>query len=161
MGGLISRVCIKGRNFQVSSKLKQIISFSRMPVENRMEHWDGRWEEGKTGWHKTDVNPVLAAHHPKLLTQTGRRVLVPLCGKTLDMKWLYDSGHTVVGIEGILKPVLEFFSEQQLEFNIKELPWAKIYQTQDERLKIYVCDLFNMDVEHMGKFDAVWDRGSL
>jgi len=99
-----------------------------MGVENRMDRWDGSWNEGRTGWQLSDVNPVLAAHHSKFLTQTGRRILVPLCGKTLDMKWMYDNGHTVVGIEGIVKPVLEFFSEQQLEFNIKELSWAKIYQ---------------------------------
>merc|ERR1739838_910259 len=126
-----------------------------------MEHWDGRWDEGKTGWHKSDVNPVLAAHHPKLLPESGKRVLVPLCGKTLDMKWLYDNGHSVVGIEGILKPALEFFEEQKLEYKIQELSWAKIYKTPDERLKIYVCDLFNIDEQQMGQFDAVWDRGSL
>ncbi|MPC40763.1 Thiopurine S-methyltransferase [Portunus trituberculatus] len=33
--------------------------------------------------------------------------------------------------------------------------------TEDDRLRMYCCDIFKMDMESLGKFDAVWDRASL
>ena len=35
------------------------------------------------------------------------------------------------------------------------------FQSDDGRLMIYCCDLFKVDATAIGKFDAVWDRGSL
>ena len=34
------------------------------------------------------------------------------------------------------------------------------FQTPDEQLQIYVCDLFSVNKQKLGTFDAVWDKGS-
>jgi thiopurine S-methyltransferase len=34
-------------------------------------------------------------------------------------------------------------------------------QTTDERLEIFICDMMETDPTKFGKFDLIWDRGSL
>ncbi|XP_045110615.1 probable thiopurine S-methyltransferase isoform X2 [Portunus trituberculatus] len=132
-----------------------------MSGENRMDTWQERWKEGRTGWQLSDVHFGLENHASKLLPKPERRILVPLCGKTVDIEWLYREGHTVVGIEGIEQPIVEFFSERNLPYTTDHLTWAKVFKTEDDRLRMYCCDIFKMDMESLGKFDAIWDRGSL
>lgn len=94
---------------------------------------------------------------------------------------IYDQGHEVVGLDGVEKPILEFFQEQGLNFSkgneggfqfyvvsfFNLLSFLSIYlkfcssQSDDGRLKIYHSDLFALQPEVCGKFDAVWDRGSM
>ncbi|KAG0706994.1 Thiopurine S-methyltransferase [Chionoecetes opilio] len=132
-----------------------------MSVENRLDTWNDRWNRGATGWQLSDLNFALENHASKLLPKPGRRILVPLCGKTVDLEWFYREGHTVVGIEGVEQAIVEFFTESNLPYITEQTTWAKVYKTEDDRLKIYCCDLFKMDLKSLGKFDAIWDRGSL
>lgn len=127
----------------------------------RLASWSTRWAENKTGWHLDDVNFALRNHSSLLLPSAQRRVLVPLCGKSLDLKWFYDAGHNVVGIEGVEKPVVEFYKEHNIPYVIEPFPGGKLYKSKDGRLHIYCCDLFTLDAATLGKFDSVWDRGSL
>ena len=55
------------------------------------EDWLDRWEKGRTGWHEVDGNSGLKAHW----RASSGSVLVPLCGKTLDLVWLAKRGHDV------------------------------------------------------------------
>ncbi|XP_045110632.1 thiopurine S-methyltransferase-like isoform X2 [Portunus trituberculatus] len=129
--------------------------------ENRMVTWQERWRQRRTSWHLPDLHFDLENHASKLLPKPERRILVPLCGKSVDVEWLYREGHTVVGIEGIEQPIVEFFSERNLPYTTDHLTWAKVFKTEDDRLRMYCCDIFKMDMESLGKFDAVWDRASL
>ncbi|XP_068225240.1 thiopurine S-methyltransferase-like [Palaemon carinicauda] len=128
---------------------------------DRTNEWDKKWSEGRTGWHLEEVNTILRDHSALLLPSPKRRILVPLCGKTVDLKWLYDAGHTVVGVEGVAQPVVEFFKENNLRYGTIGFSKGTIYKSLDNRLSIYCCDLFDLDLDTLGKFDAVWDRGSL
>lgn len=47
--------------------------------------WQQRWQEERIGFHKSDVNPELIKHFSALALPFGSRVLVPLCGKSVDM----------------------------------------------------------------------------
>lgn len=44
----------------------------------------------------------------------GSRVFVPLCGKSLDMIWLAQQGHEVIGVELSPVAVEDFFRENGL-----------------------------------------------
>ncbi|XP_071529319.1 thiopurine S-methyltransferase-like [Panulirus ornatus] len=132
-----------------------------MSVAGRIETWTQKWATGRTLWHKNDVNYALLHHETLLLRSPGLRVFVPLCGKSVDLKWFYDKGHTVVGVEGVEQAAVEFFSEHSLNYKTEQLTWAKLYKTNDDRLNIYCCDMFKVDIATLGKFDVVWDRGSL
>src|SRR5690606_40973507 len=58
-------------------------------------YWLHRWDEGRTGFHRDDVMPLLQRHWPALELPADAAVLVPLAGKTLDMHWLAARGHPV------------------------------------------------------------------
>ena len=74
------------------------------------DYWLERWEKGRIGFHRLDVNPRLVEHHKAL--DGVIRVLVPLCGKSVDLEWLVVQGFEVVGIELSELAAQAFFSER-------------------------------------------------
>ena len=79
------------------------------------EFWLERWESGRLGWHRDTVNPHLADFWDAMPVADGARVFVPLAGKSVDMKWLADRGHSVVGVEISDQACREFFADHGLE----------------------------------------------
>ncbi len=58
------------------------------------EFWHERWRSGQIGFHQSAVEPQLEAAIGRARSSaSGRRVFVPLCGKSLDLLWLRDRGH--------------------------------------------------------------------
>jgi thiopurine S-methyltransferase len=84
------------------------------------EFWHKKWASNQIGFHLPQVNPYLQRFWPDLNLSSHARVLVPLCGKSLDLLWLAGRGHRVLGIELSEKAVEGFFSEQQLQPQISE-----------------------------------------
>ena len=78
------------------------------------EFWHDRWDRNQIGFHLQQVNPYLQRLWPTLGLAQGARVLVPLCGKSLDMSWLAANGFEVLGVELTQTAVEQFFSEQQV-----------------------------------------------
>jgi len=127
--------------------------------------WQGRWEEGRTGWHKDQVNPHLEEFFSSFTGDVqGKRILVPMCGKSVDLKWLHDKGMSVVGNEFVEMPIKEFFTEHGMEYTVEEskvLPGCKIFRSGD-RMTIYQCDIFKITPELFdGPIDFLYDRASL
>ncbi|MGG1968312.1 hypothetical protein ABFY65_00775 [Pseudomonas aeruginosa] len=52
------------------------------------DFWHARWANNQIGFHLDEINPYLMRHLSRLRLQAGERILVPLCGKTLDLAWL-------------------------------------------------------------------------
>lgn len=117
------------------------------------ESWIERWQEGRIGWHETDGNASLKKHW----RAQNRRVLVPLCGKTPDMKWLADQGNRVIGVELSELAVKAFFAEQKLDYKIQEAE-LPAYQAIDDSITIYCGDYTKL---HSVRCDAHYDRGAL
>ena len=117
------------------------------------EGWLERWREGRIGWHEDDGNDCLKAHW----RARGRRVLVPLCGKTPDLKWLAEQGNQVVGVELSPLAIEAFFEEQGIAHTVTEgeLPG---YRSSDGAITIYCGDYF--DLTNL-ECDAHYDRGAL
>ncbi len=115
--------------------------------------WLERWAVNQTGWHEANGNRHLQNHW----RWSGRRVLVPLCGKAVDLLWLANKGNTVVGVELAEVAAEAFFAEQGLAYERVDgdLP---DYRTPDGVLRIVVGDFF--DFQETG-FDALYDRASL
>ena len=44
------------------------------------------------------------------------RFLFPLCGKSLDLIWVYRKGHAVIGIEAVASVVECLFKESNINF---------------------------------------------
>jgi thiopurine S-methyltransferase len=117
------------------------------------ESWVQRWQEGRTGWHEPDGNGSLK----KYWRATGRRVLVPLCGKTPDLAWLARLGNKVVGVELAELAVETFFAEQRLSFDVA--PGAQpAYTARELPITIHCGDFFDIGGLDC---DAHYDRGAL
>lgn len=77
--------------------------------------WQARWAENQIGFHQRETNPYLERYWSRLGLPAGCQVLVPLCGKSLDLLWLAGQGYRVLGVELAERAVLDFFAEQGLE----------------------------------------------
>src|SRR5579859_4822434 len=79
------------------------------------EFWYRSWQEegSKTSFHRKDIHPYVQKQAGPDVLQ-GKQVLVPLCGKTLDLMWFRTHASHVTGVELVEKAVLQFFREQNL-----------------------------------------------
>lgn len=121
--------------------------------------WHNRWQTNQTGWHEHAVNPLLITHFPSLHLPPGKRVFVPLCGKSLDLGWLLSRGYAVAGAELSELAVTQLFAELGMQPNISEVGTHKHFH--EEKIDIFVGDLFDLSREVLGPVDAVYDRAAL
>ena len=117
------------------------------------EPWLERWQEGRIGWHEANGNAGLKKHW----RATGRTVLVPMCGKSVDLRWIAAQGNRVVGVELSGIAVESFFAEQGLRFNVSEDGLLR-YDAIDADITIYCGDLYDLTTI---RCDAHYDRGAL
>lgn len=117
------------------------------------EAWLERWQEGRTGWHQIDGNQNLKQHWHA----TGKRVLVPMCGKTPDMLWLEEQGNEVVGVELSEMAVQAFFDEHGLKYERTGGVLVE-YRAVERRITLHCGDYFEFQAKGFG---AHYDRGAL
>nr|VZI40192.1 unnamed protein product [Spirometra erinaceieuropaei] len=76
------------------------------------QDWIQLWQKGITPWHHHSVNEALIEYWDKLHPSDNfTRAYVPLCGKTVDMRWLYQKGVTVVGSDIAETAAIAFVKE--------------------------------------------------
>jgi len=121
--------------------------------------WQNRWQTNQTGWHESAVNPLLITHFPSLNIPPGGRVLVPLCGKSLDLGWLLSHGYAVAGAELSELAVTQLFAELGMEARISKVGKHRLFC--GEKIDIFVGDLFDLSREILGPVGAVYDRAAL
>jgi thiopurine S-methyltransferase len=123
------------------------------------DFWHDRWRTAQIGFHQPTVDGNLIQHWQNLSLPKTARVLVPLCGKSLDLLWLRERGNRVVGVE-ISNVALEaFFAENGVAARRLTLHHFDFYGA--ENLECFGGDLFQLTAEDLGPVDAVYDRGSL
>lgn len=127
------------------------------------DFWHRRWSKQQIAFHQPDGHPLLNKWWPTLELDTNARVLVPLCGKTPDLRTLAERGHRVTGIE--LSPIAaqDFFVEQHLSADSDETEDFERYRADcgAGSIEILVGDFFAASAETLGAFDAFYDRAAL
>jgi len=123
------------------------------------EFWHERWHTGQIGFHQPTVDRNLKRHWPTLNLGRGSRVLVPLCGKSLDMIWLRDQGHTVVGVELSAVALEAFCLENGVAARRRVQGSFDIYEAAN--LQLFRGDFFALTAVLLGDIAAVYDRGAL
>ena len=121
--------------------------------------WLARWREDRIRFHLEQINPTLVRYVDRLLPHKKCRVLVPLCGKSLDLGWLIEQGHDVVGVELSEKAVSDLFTDSGWSPTIDRKSGYDVWRYGS--LEIFVSDLFELDPLLVGTFDGVWDRAAL
>jgi thiopurine S-methyltransferase len=123
------------------------------------DFWHERWLQGRIGFHRDAPLPLLTLHWPALDLPRGSRVLVPLCGKSLDMVWLAGQGHRVLGIELSELAIARFFEERGVTPEIHVTAAGRHYVAGPWEL---VCgDAFTVPAALLADCAGVYDRAAL
>jgi thiopurine S-methyltransferase len=123
------------------------------------DFWLKKWASGQIGFHLPDVNPYLQRYWPALQIPAQARVLVPLCGKSLDLRWLAHQGHRVLGVELSETAIRDFFVEQQLEPEVSERGAFNVYRAAS--IEVWCGDFFALTAEDVADCVALYDRAAL
>ncbi len=108
--------------------------------DTNLSYWNKRWQENRIGFHRTNVNEWILHFEKSTLivflsllrlfkthlisklvsSEQQQCVAFPLCGKSLDMTAVLDTGHRVIGIEGSQTGIEAFFNENNIPYEIEK-----------------------------------------
>ena len=123
------------------------------------DFWHQRWASDQIGFHQQQTNPYLERFWPPLEVEQGAGVLVPLCGKSLDLGWLAKQGYSVKGVELSEKAIVDFFSEHQLQPAIRQQGAFKVYSAGP--VELWCGDFFALTAADVAGCQALYDRAAL
>jgi Thiopurine S-methyltransferase (TPMT) len=153
------------------------------PSSQERDHistWAQRWSVGKTAWHRPETNVVLLqfwdSHVMQPLLQDGNsskpvNVFVPLCGKSVDMKYFANLPNvgTVLGIDAVPKAMEEFAKENPdlgISQQTRRCPELELWK--GDKITLLCGDFFRLDAQWTTKLglppllcNACWDYGSM
>ena len=124
-----------------------------------MVDWLDRWRKGTTGWHRSDINPQLIENINQLSEVRTQTIFVPLCGASLDMKYLINQGFHVVGVELSPLAIDRFFNENQIEYKVSKVEEFDLYQGKN--IDIYCGDFFKLKKNYLYDASCIYDRAAL
>ena len=123
-----------------------------------MEFWHNRWHTQQIGWHRAVYNDMLLKHWPTINAAKNGKVMVPLCGKSLDMLWLAKQGYSVVGLEMVEKAIHDFFAENALQHTTKTTENHTKHTSQN--FTIYQGNILDFESLTLDA-DAWYDRAAM
>jgi thiopurine S-methyltransferase len=123
------------------------------------EFWHQRWASNQIGFHEGQVNAYLARHYADLGLAPGETVFVPLCGKSVDLRWLADQGAHVVGVELSPIAVESFFAEQGLSPRTSKEGAFAVWESGP--IRVLCGEYFALTPAHLAGVQAVYDRAAL
>ena len=121
--------------------------------------WHERWQNKDIGFHQAEIHALLQKHWHRLGIARGSNVFVPLCGKSLDMVWLAEQGHRVIGAELSPLAIDEFFAERGLEPNVRAVGNFAVKSAGP--FELWCGDIFEMPHEAASHVAGVYDRAAL
>lgn len=121
--------------------------------------WIRKWERGEIGFHAARVNRHLLACWSSLDVPPDTQVLVPLCGKTLDLRHLASLGHRVTGVELSPLACAAYYQEQDLPFTRQTDGPFEVFA--GEGVRIYCGDYYDLSQAQTGSLGSFYDRAAL
>lgn len=123
------------------------------------EQWLKRWREGRIGFHLAQIHPALVRHWKALEVPSRAKILVPLCGKSLDMRWLSELGHPVLGVELAPEAIEQFLAQRSGE--ISRYHQAGFDIARQGSVELWQGDFFHLHIRQVDEVEAFYDRASL
>ena len=123
------------------------------------DFWIEGWQQGRTGFDQDEPHRWLSEHWATLRTATDATVFVPLAGKTVDMVWLAEQGHKIIGVELSQLAVDGFFDMVGLAPEVEEIGPLTVYRAGPYEL--WRGDLFELPATVFDRIDVVYDRASI
>lgn len=125
------------------------------------EFWLERWTRQEIGFHQQEINPWLIRHWETLALPAGSAVFVPLCGKSLDMRWLESRGHSVIGVE-LAETAVRGFYEAGKEACLSERQRRLVrHRNPAGTITLYCGDVMELTGLELRGVTGVFDRAAL
>lgn len=121
--------------------------------------WHKRWADDQIGFHQAKVNRYLQAYWASLALAPGSRVLVPLCGKSLDLAWLAGQGHRVLGVELSQRAVESFFAGHGLTPQVTRQGAFEVWRSDE--VELWCGDFFALQAQDLADCAGLYDRAAL
>jgi thiopurine S-methyltransferase len=121
--------------------------------------WLEKWASAQIGFHLNTVHSLLQQHWDTLELDPLAPVLVPLCGKSLDLLFIRAKGHPVVGVELSPIAIAQFFEERGRVPQPSQLGDIAVYD--DEGLHLMQADFLALQPAQLPAIGAVYDRAAL
>ncbi|MDO5505119.1 MAG: thiopurine S-methyltransferase [Pseudoxanthomonas suwonensis] len=121
--------------------------------------WIDRWARGRIGWHRDEVTPLLRERWREVQADKGCRVLVPLCGKSVDMPWLAINGHRVLGVDLAQAGIDAYLAEQQFEPRSEATAAGPMFDAGP--VQLLCADIFDVPADMLATCSAIYDRAAL
>ena len=125
----------------------------------RSDFWLNVWENGQLNFHNSKTNPFLMKFWPQLGLKDGDPAFVPLCGKSVDMVWLAEQMHPVIGVELSSLAAEAFFEENNIDVEVSAAGPFTLWQGGD--IELYVGDFFDLTAEQLRDVRGVFDRAAI
>ncbi|MEE2742362.1 MAG: thiopurine S-methyltransferase [Bdellovibrionota bacterium] len=122
--------------------------------------WLERWENKNLGFNQEKTNSFLMNFFPELSLSPNSSILVPLCGKSIDLLWPLKQGFQVTGVELSPIAIQDFFKEQNISYTKKNVGPYISWQANNHKLRILEGDFFNI-LSLGDSFAGIYDRASL
>ena len=120
--------------------------------------WRMRWKHNEIGFHLEQANPMLLKHWHTMQAMPNDPVLVPLCGKSLDLLEIQRQGQYVIGCELSEIAIETFFSEHGLSYERRTKDNHNYYSTTG--LSLIQGDFFTLAKASISA-RFVYDRAAL
>ena len=120
--------------------------------------WLECWQQPVPGFQLDDVHPLLPACWSRVWQPEHQQALVPLCGKSVDMRWLQQR-LPVLGVELAERPCREFFTESGLVVQPNAVDGYIVHQA--EGICLLQGDFFQLSAKQLHGPCLVYDRAAL
>jgi len=122
------------------------------------QYWLDKWQHNDIKFNQDDVNVYLQRYYSRFNLSKSELIFVPLCGKSIDMLWLMNKGHHVVGVELSSVACKAFFEDNHLAYQVKTRGSFITYF--NDSITLYCGDFFELMPGLMGNIKSVYDRGA-
>ena len=121
--------------------------------------WHKKWQFQQIGFHQSQVNSFLVKYWPGFGFAENSKVFVPLCGKSLDMFYLAEQSHNVMGCELNSLAVEQFFTDNKLDYHVDNIDEHELFVT--EQVSLYQGDIFTLPHQITESIAGFYDRAAL
>jgi thiopurine S-methyltransferase len=121
------------------------------------EFWLQRWQKDELGFQLDEAHPLLRQFLPLIITQQTK-VLVPLSGKSPDLRYLADF-LPVIGVELSAIACRDFFAEHALHYELQQGQEFHCYR--GDNITLWQGDFFALSPQQVQGCTFAYDRAAL
>lgn len=119
--------------------------------------WLQRWQNNELGFQLDETHPLLQQLLPQLIANHDK-ILVPLCGKSPDLRYL-SQAIAVTGVELSAIACRDFFQEQRLDYIVTEVDSFSCYRS--DNIALWQGDFFSFSATELADCRLAYDRAAL